>query len=94
MVLMAIQQARAKEVRREMDDLSIVILRHIDEHPDDFDAREELWMRREELRAELHDLKRATSVGQRLIVRLFGRFHAPTAFAGYSVAVFLEHLTT
>jgi hypothetical protein len=40
-------------VRDEMDRLAGELLRHMHAEPDNFDGRERLWMRREELRASL-----------------------------------------
>lgn len=44
------------EIRREMDRLAGEILRTMHSAPDDFDALEPLYMRREDLRDELAQL--------------------------------------
>jgi hypothetical protein len=41
-------------LQQEVDQLAATILRSLVEQPDDCDSREPLWMRRENLRAQLH----------------------------------------
>lgn len=43
----------AVEIRHEMDRLAAELLRSIQQAPDDFDGREAMWMRREDLRSHL-----------------------------------------
>lgn len=56
-------------IREEMAHLRCLILRLIETEPDNVDAREPLWMRREELRASLMD--GTTAIGATLA--LFNR---------------------
>lgn len=44
---------RTDRIRREMDRLAGELVRLMHADPDDFDGREHLWMRREELRSHL-----------------------------------------
>ena len=39
--------------RQELDQIAAAIFEHVASRPDDFDGREALWMRREDLRAQL-----------------------------------------
>lgn len=90
-----IREARLSEIKVEMDDLRTVILGHAADPNtrDDFDAREVMWMRREDLREEKLALQVAfkPTWAERISYALFGRFPAPTVGASMIVVCFLHN---
>lgn len=49
-------------IRGEMDELAAELRSNIKKQPGRFDLREKLWMRREDLRAELNRLARSSTM--------------------------------
>lgn len=88
--MIALREARIDQIDVEMGDLKVQLKTSLVLTPEDFDGRERLWMRREDLRHERAELSAAqTGWGMRLAERLFTRTGTPMVGSSMAIALFV-----
>lgn len=88
--MIALREARLDQIKQEMDDLTVQITGSLAASPDDFDGRERMWMRREDLRAERAELAAARpTLGERITERLFSRCGTPSVGTSMALVLFI-----